>query len=107
MASLGSHASQNVHDSSTAAGASGGHEASPASQAVAYTACMRAHGVPNFPEPQVTEHGGEVQHHDRRSPASSGNPQFKSAQQACRKLLPGGGPGEKATADTPANRSST
>jgi len=28
------------------------------------------------------------------NPAISGNPNFQSAQQACRKLLPGGGPGE-------------
>jgi hypothetical protein len=27
------------------------------------------------------------------TPAITGNPQFKSAQQACSKLLPGGGPG--------------
>jgi hypothetical protein len=50
---------------------------------------MRAHGVPNFPDPGS---GGGI-----RIPDNSGiNPQspaFRSAQGACFKLLPGGGPG--------------
>ena len=49
---------------------------------------MRAHGVTNFPDPGS---GGGIQ-----IPIGSGiNPQapaFQSAQRACRKLLPGGGP---------------
>lgn len=93
VASLGSHGSKASTTSSTAAGSTGGGESSPGSQAVAYTACMRAHGVPNFPEPQISTSpgGGSVK---MAVPASIGeNPKFKSAQQACRKLLPGGGPG--------------
>ncbi len=93
VASLGSHASKASTTSSTAAGSTGGGESSPGSQAVAYTACVRAHGVPNFPEPQISTSpgGGSVK---MAVPASiGGNPKFKSAQQACRKLLPGGGPG--------------
>jgi hypothetical protein len=95
VASLGSHTSSS-HSSTSAAGASEGHEASPASQAVAYTACIHQHGVPNFPEPQVSEHGNSVSI-KVAVPASLGhNPKFKSAQAACRKLLPGGGPGSQA-----------
>ncbi len=93
VASLGSHVSKTSTTSSTAAGSTGGGESSPGSQAVAYTACVRAHGVPNFPEPQISTSpdGGSVK---LAVPASiGGNPKFKSAQQACRKLLPGGGPG--------------
>jgi hypothetical protein len=93
VASLGSHASKTSTTSSTAAGSTGGGESSPGSQAVAYAACVRAHGVPNFPEPQISTSpsGGSVK---MAVPASiGGNPKFKSAQQACRKLLPGGGPG--------------
>ncbi len=100
VASLGSHTSgsSGSHSSSTsAAGGSGaGHEASPAAQAIAYTACMHAHGMPNFPEPTVSEHGGETSI-KMAVPASVGeNPRFKPAQEACRKLLPGGGPGNQA-----------
>ena len=50
---------------------------------------MRAHGVPNFPDPGS---GGGIQ-----IPTNSGinlkSPAFRSAQSACFKLLPGGGPG--------------
>ncbi|MGH2903838.1 MAG: hypothetical protein ACRDK7_09690 [Solirubrobacteraceae bacterium] len=98
VASLGSHASSS-HSSTSSAGANEGHEASPASQAVAYTACIHEHGVPSFPEPQVSEHGNSVSI-KMAVPAGIGhNPKFKSAQAACRKLLPGGGgagPGSQA-----------
>src|ERR1700727_3291110 len=94
VASLGSHTSASHSSSSGAAGASAGREASPASQAIAYTACMHAHGVPNFPEPQVSEHGGATSI-KMAVPAGVGkNPGFKAASEDCRKLLPGGGPGK-------------
>ncbi len=79
--------------SSTASGTSEGRESSPGSQAVAYSACVRAHGVPNFPDPKISTHGNGVSVAIRVTPAITGNPHFKSAQQACSKLLPGGGPG--------------
>ncbi len=96
VASLGTHTSASHSSTSSAAGASAGHEASPASQAIAYTACMHAHGVPNFPEPQVSEHGSSTSI-KMAVPAGVGqNPRFKPAEGACRKLLPGGGPGNQA-----------
>ncbi len=81
--------------SSTAAGAAtgpGGGESSPGSKAVAFSACMRSHGVPNFPDPQVSHNGNEVSV-KIAIPAGvgPGNSKLSSAQQACRKLLPGGG----------------
>jgi hypothetical protein len=94
VASLGSHPSKTSTTSSTAAGSAGGGESSPDGQAVAYSACVRAHGVPNFPEPKVSTNGNEVKVAIGINPSISGNPHFRSAQQACRKLLPGGGPGE-------------
>jgi hypothetical protein len=96
VASLGSQASKTSTTSTTAprpAGNSGGGESSPDSQAVAFSACVRAHGVPDFPDPKVTTHGNSVSVAIAINPAISGNPRFKSAQQACRKLMPGGGPG--------------
>jgi hypothetical protein len=54
---------------------------------------MREHGVANFPEPQISTSGNEVKVAMRVTPGITGNPHFKSAQEACRKLLPGGGPG--------------
>lgn len=93
VASLSSHSSKTSTTSSTAAGSTGGGESSPGSQAVAYSACMRAHGEPNFPEPKISTNGNEVKVAIGINPSISGNPHFKSAQQACSKLLPGGGPG--------------
>jgi hypothetical protein len=56
---------------------------------VAFSECMRSHGVPNFPDP--TSNGAI-----RISPSSGVNPAapaFQAAQTSCSKLLPGGGPG--------------
>lgn len=50
--------------------------------------CMRSHGVPNFPDPGP---GGGIQI-GAGSGVSPGSPAFQSAQNACAKLLPGGGP---------------
>jgi hypothetical protein len=58
------------------------------SQFLAFSECMRAHGVTNFPDPGSS---GGIQLN-----AGSGinpfSPSFKSAQGRCSKLLPGGGP---------------
>jgi hypothetical protein len=95
VAHLGSSTSATASASGAAVGSGGGSPSagSPGSQAVAFAACVRAHGVPNFPDPQVSTSGNEVKVAVRVTPAITGNPQFKSAQQACNKLLPGGGPG--------------
>jgi hypothetical protein len=51
---------------------------------------MRSHGVPSFPDPSgLGIHIGPGAGIDPSSPA------FKSAQVACRKLLPGGGAGSQ------------
>jgi hypothetical protein len=87
VAHLGSH----TQTTSSAATGAGGSEASPGSQAVAYAACMRSHGVANFPEPQISRHGNEVSVKMAvPAGATTSNPKFKSAQQACGKLLPSG-----------------
>jgi hypothetical protein len=55
------------------------------SQALKYAQCMRKNGVPKFPDPQA-QGGGLIVGGD----VDPNSPQFKSAQQTCRKLLPGG-----------------
>jgi hypothetical protein len=54
-------------------------------QLVKYARCMRAHGVPNFPDPQVTNggvtFGGDV---------ARNSPQYIAANKACQHLLPSG-----------------
>lgn len=77
-------------------------------QALQYAACMRSHGVPNFPDPIIR--GGTISFRVAAAAAgapapqpSSGGPvskpsaggapamppQFQTAQRACQKLLPG------------------
>jgi hypothetical protein len=76
------------------AGATGG-TVSPAfrAQALAFAACMRSHGVPNFPDPQFQAGGVRI-----GGPGFDFNsPQFKSAQTACQSKLPGGPGGAVST----------
>jgi hypothetical protein len=91
VASLGSHSSKTSSAAGGASGAaapgaqasSGGGEVSPGSQAIAYATCMHSHGVPNFPEPQISQHGGEVRV-KMVAPAGAfkGTPKFNAAAQA-------------------------
>jgi hypothetical protein len=60
-----------------------------AAQALKFTECMRTHGILDFPDPIVNS-GGVAFHPPAGFKPNS--PQLQSAQQACRKLLPGGGP---------------
>ena len=55
-------------------------------QALKFVACMRAHGLATFPDPQVNSGGIALQLPKGLSPNS---PVFQAAQQACKKLMPG------------------
>jgi hypothetical protein len=59
-------------------------------QFISFSHCMRAHGVPHFPDP--TGRGGINLDGTGINPAS---PAFRQAQNTCQKLLPGGGPGNQ------------
>lgn len=63
-------------------------------QALKFAQCMRAHGLPNFPDPKPqtgmqtqSGSGDDTQGSQGIDPDS---PQFKVADQACRSLAPGG-----------------
>jgi hypothetical protein len=58
-------------------------------QLLKFAACMRAHGIANFPDPTTASGGVGLSLGKGINPSS---PQFRSAQQACRKLMPGGPP---------------
>lgn len=77
---------------------------SPAEQAkmqegaLKFSACMRSHGVPNFPDPEFHSGGGGVRVRigGKGSGIDPNSPQFKAAQKTCQSDLPrpkGAGPG--------------
>jgi hypothetical protein len=65
--------------------AAGGSATSPS--ALAYSACMRSQGVPNYPDPDSS---GQLPKTDAQLLGVSAS-RYQAAQQACRPLLPAGG----------------
>ena len=63
------------------------------SQALAFSKCMRAHGVSNYPDPTTSPGGGVELSIRSNSGVNTEAPAFQSAQTSCKHLLPGGGPG--------------
>jgi hypothetical protein len=57
-------------------------------QALRFVACMRAHGLPNMPDPVVNAQGIQLRLGSGHSPRPSSQV-LQAAQQACQKLLPG------------------
>jgi hypothetical protein len=67
---------------------------SPTAAAFRFSACMRAHGLPNFPDPHVFNSDG---HHGvgiAVTPAETSSPAFKAAQTACAGIMPAPSPSE-------------
>jgi hypothetical protein len=63
-------------------------------QALAFSVCMRKHGIPDYPDPNFS--GGHITIHVEANPSSDLNPTsptFQAAQQACRGKLPFKGAG--------------
>jgi hypothetical protein len=56
----------------------------PMAQAIKFAACMRKHGVPDFPDPRTSATGNVTL-------VVPDSPKAKAAQQTCRRLLPGEG----------------
>jgi hypothetical protein len=54
-------------------------------QALKYSACMRSHGVPTFPDPTLSN--GQIEF--AGPPGIGRTPQFQTAQTACQSLLSG------------------
>jgi hypothetical protein len=53
-----------------------------------YSRCMRAHGLPNFPDPHVSTGNGHQSIGVAVTPAQTSSPEFKAAQTACRGIMP-------------------
>jgi hypothetical protein len=76
-----------IGSTTTSNGGSAAPSGSGSADPAAFSACMRKHGVPNFPDP-------DSQGRLMLSPGAGLNPaspQFRAAQRACKGLLPTGG----------------
>jgi hypothetical protein len=58
---------------------------------VAFAVCMRSHGVPDYPDPQVSNSTNHVQVTISPGSADPNSPAFESADHACHNLMPNGG----------------
>jgi hypothetical protein len=88
VASLGGSATP------TTSGSNAGGDKDPSNdfrQALAFARCMRQHGLPNFPDPQLSGDGGIRQRTPRGDGKGPNDPKFKAAEQACRQYQPDGG----------------
>jgi hypothetical protein len=61
---------------------------SPTAAAFKYAECIRNHGVAGFPDPQVSSSPGRVSIAIMAPASLAASRQFKSAQRACRGILP-------------------
>jgi hypothetical protein len=69
-------------------------EAQGVAKALAFARCLRAHGVPNYPDPTVNDSGNGssiTTHVSSGSGVDQKSPVFQAAVRACRSLLPGDG----------------
>jgi hypothetical protein len=83
VAGCGGSSGNPTSAASTSAAAAGAVESG-----VAFATCIRAHGVPNFPDPKVRGHTVRM-----GSAATLQSPAFQSAAHSCQRLLPKGPPG--------------
>jgi hypothetical protein len=55
--------------------------------ALEYSACMRSHGIKDFPDPTFGNGGFSIITHGYRADQDPNNPEFQAAQQACQPYL--------------------
>jgi hypothetical protein len=53
-----------------------------------YASCMRAHGLPNFPRPTITDHEGQQVAFMDPGNAIVSSPSYGSASKTCAPILP-------------------
>ena len=64
-------------------------QASSSGGALAFSACMRSHGVPNFPDPTSGSNGNSVEL-QQGSGIDPNSPAYQAAYRSCQSLLPAG-----------------
>jgi hypothetical protein len=68
----------------------------PVATAFKYSACMRQHGLPSFPDPRVTSSPGQQRIALEVPAGAASSPRFKTAQAACQEIMPGPSNGDLA-----------
>jgi hypothetical protein len=81
----------------TTTSSQGGTLQSKEEGAIKYSSCMRANGVPRFPDPVRSGEGMSLSL-DPRNGVDPDSPKFQAAEKKCEKLLPGGKGGERNSA---------
>jgi hypothetical protein len=84
VAAYGSSPSSTVAGGSSNARASAVSRSTNTQKLLAYSRCMRTHGVPSFPDPASSGALPKVSLQELKSP------QFQAAEKACQNLLPAG-----------------
>jgi hypothetical protein len=94
MAVVAAGCGGNSPSSASVSGAAASAKGGPGESAFQFSACMRSHGVNNFPDPKVKTSAGSTSVIIGINPSISGQPAFKTAQKACQHILskPGNGP---------------
>ncbi len=90
VAHLGSTTTATTTASGSGASAASGSGA-PGALALKFSVCMRAHGEPNFPDPEISSSGGGTSIRIHVTPSSGidpGSPVFQAAQRACKAFSP-------------------
>jgi hypothetical protein len=94
IATLAALAAACAHSAKNPAGdgsASSGSSSGVMAKALAYSRCMRSHGISDFPDPSGSGGGFSFNlHGGPNSDLHHNNPQYQAANQACQRLLPGG-----------------
>jgi hypothetical protein len=71
----------------SASGGPGPSAATFTAAAFKYASCMRAHGVPSFPDPAMTDHDGQQVAYLATPSALIASPAFKRANKICQRIL--------------------
>jgi hypothetical protein len=93
VAHLGATTTTSDDGAAAGAGASAGGRANPetiGADLMKFSACMRSHGVPNFPNPVISNNSVSLHITPGVSggPGPKSSPQFRQAAQDCRKYAP-------------------
>ena len=86
--SSGSHVVQLGSTATTATRGSSSSTTDKLTSALAYSSCMRSHGVPGYPDPKQV--GGSIQFPGSQSGVNPDSRTFVTARESCRRLLPNG-----------------